>query len=438
MLNVARMLIGAGHNVVVNTGERFRRQAEATGARFVPLKGGAAFDYQELAAAPRRMKLQPGPEMLRFGIEHVFANPIPDQVRGIEAILGEFPADAILTDSIFMGTLALASRTPEERPLLVRCGTTLLTLGDPTIAPFGVGLPPAASERDLERYAAIKLHLKEQFIDFSNAIVNRKLVEAGGAKLSSDFLDAMVTEMDLNLQFTVPSFEYPRTAMPESVRFVGAMLPPPTTQFEEPEWWGELESGRPVVVVTQGTVANIDLGHLLGPALAGLAEEDVLVIAATGGPSVDAVPGPKPANALVVDFVPFDKLLPYASVLVTNGGYGAVNHALSLGVPVVGAGKTEDKAEVTARLEWAGVGINLNTGMPSPMMVRDAVRHILDHPAIYTKVLEMQAEYAAYDARRRVLAALDEVVGLGLYGGRREPDVAQIRQSRLRLVGSSR
>jgi MGT family glycosyltransferase len=437
MLNVARMLIGAGHNVVVNTGERFRRQAVATGARFVPLMGGAAIDYQEVAAAPRRMKLQ-GPEMLRFGIEHVFANPIPDQVHGIEAILREFPADAILTDSIFLGTLAFASRTPEERPILVRCGTTVLTLSDPTIAPFAVGLPPAANERDIERYAAMKLHLKEQFIDFSNAVVNRKLVEAGGAELSSDFLDAMVTEMDLNLQFTVPSFEYPRTAMPENVRFVGAMLPPPTTQFEEPEWWGELESGRPVVVVTQGTVANIDLGHLLGPTLAGLADEDVFVVAATGGPSVDAVPGPKPANARIVDFVPFDKLLPYASVLVTNGGYGAVNHALSLGVPVVGAGKTEDKGEVTARLEWAGVGINLNTATPSPMMVRDAVRRLLVDPGIYTPALEMQAEYAAYDTRRKVLAALDEVTGLGLYGGPREPSVAQPHQRRLWLVGGSR
>jgi len=436
MSNVARMLVGAGHDVVVNTGERFRRQAEATGARFVPLKGGAAIDYHELAAAPRRMKLEPGPKMMRFGIEHVFANPIPDQVLGIEAILREFPADAILTDTIFLGTLAFASRPREERPALVRCGTTVLTLGDPAIAPFGVGLPPAASERDRERYAALSWQLKEQFIDFSNAVVNRKLVEAGGAEISSDFLDAMVTEMDLNLQFTVPSFEYPRIAMPENVRFVGAMMPPPTTQFKEPAWWHELEGGRPVVVVTQGTVANIDLGHLLGPTLAGLADEDVLVIAATGGPSPDAVPGPKPANARVVDFVPFDKLLPYASVLVTNGGYGAVNHALSRGIPVVGAGKTEDKAEVTARLEWAGVGINLNTGMPSPMMVRDAVRHILDHPAIYTKVLEVQAEYASYDTRRRVLTALDETLGGGFYVGPREP-LLPSRQGKLWLAGGA-
>ena len=410
MLNVARILVEAGHEVVVNTGMRFRAQARATGARFVPLKGGADIDVQEIAADPRRMKLQPGPEMVRFDIEHVFANPIPDQVRGIDAILRDFPADAILADMIFMGTLALWSRPREQRPALVNCGISVLTHSDPTMAPFGLGLPPATTEEGLTQYAALKQQVREEFGDVVNANVNRNLLLAGGKEITSDYMDAIVTNTDLYLQFSVPSFEYPRAAMPESVRFVGAMLPPPTTHFEKPEWWGELKSGRPVVVVTQGTVANMDLGQLMGPALAGLATEDVLVIAATGGPSVDSVPGPKPKNAHIVDFVPFDKLLPYASVLVTNGGFGAINHALSLGIPVIGAGKTEDKGEITARVEWAGVGLNLNTNMPSPMMVRDAVRRTLNDPAIYVNVRTMQAEYARYDALGSVLTALEEVV----------------------------
>jgi hypothetical protein len=235
---------------------------------------------------------------------------------------------------IFMGTLALWSRPREQRPALVNCGISVLTHSDPTMAPFGLGLPPATTEEGLTQYSALKQQVREEFGDFANATVNRNLLLAGGKEIQSDYMDAIVTDTDLYLQFSVPSFEYPRAAMPESVRFVGAMLPPPTTHFEKPEWWGELKSGRPVVVVTQGTVANMDLGQLMGPALAGLATEDVLVIAATGGPSVDSVPGPKPKNARIVDFVPFDKLLPYASVLVTNGGFGAINHALSLGIPV--------------------------------------------------------------------------------------------------------
>jgi UDP:flavonoid glycosyltransferase YjiC (YdhE family) len=90
LLNVARILIDAGHDVLVNTGESFRRQATAIGARFVPLMGGAAIDVPTVVTDPRRLKLQPGPELLRFDIEHISANAIPDQVRGMDAICVTF------------------------------------------------------------------------------------------------------------------------------------------------------------------------------------------------------------------------------------------------------------------------------------------------------------------------------------------------------------
>ena len=43
-------------------------------------------------------------------------------------------------------------------------------------------------------------------------------------------------------------------------------------------------------------------------------------------------------------------LLPRTDVLVTNGGYGGVQQALAHGVPLVVAGRTEDKVEVAARV----------------------------------------------------------------------------------------
>ena len=51
--------------------------------------------------------------------------------------------------------------------------------------------------------------------------------------------------------------------------------------------------------------------------------------------------------------------------MVTNGGYGAVQRALTTGVPLVVAGDTEDKPEVAARVEWFGAGVNLRTGAPT-------------------------------------------------------------------------
>ena len=76
--------------------------------------------------------------------------------------------------------------------------------------------------------------------------------------------------------------------------------------------------------------------------------------------------------------------------------------------------------------------------MPSPGMVRDAVRRVLDYPDIYTAALELQAEYAGYDARRKVLRALDELVGFGLYVGPREIHTVQPHQRKLWAVGGGR
>jgi hypothetical protein len=114
------------------------------------------------------------------------------------------------------------------------------------------------------------------------------------------------------------------------------------------------------VLVTQGTVANHNFSLLVAPTLAAKANEpDVLLVATAGGRPIEAIPSKIPSNARVASFLPFEWLLPRVSVLVTNGGYGSVNHGMSFGVPLVTAGLTEDKADVNARIAWSAVGINL-------------------------------------------------------------------------------
>ena len=129
-------------------------------------------------------------------------------------------------------------------------------------------------------------------------------------------------------------------------------------QVPLPAWAHELDGSRKVVLVTQGTVANHDFNLLIAPALAGLANEpDLLVVATAGGRAIDDIPGPIPDNARLASYLPFEWLLPKVDVLVTNGGYGSVNQAMSFGIPLVTAGLTEDKADVNVRVAWSGVGI---------------------------------------------------------------------------------
>src|SRR5882757_124618 len=130
-------------------------------------------------------------------------------------------------------------------------------------------------------------------------------------------------------------------------------------------------------LVTQGTVANWNLGQLIGPTLQGLSEEkDLLVLVTTGKPAED-IPVDIPANARIAPFLPYEQVLPKIDLLITYGGYGTVNTARAQGVPIVSAGLTEDKEEVSANLQWSGGGIDLRTNEPSPEAVRTAARKIL-------------------------------------------------------------
>ena len=127
--------------------------------------------------------------------------------------------------------------------------------------------------------------------------VPRRLAEAGAPEgFSGYFVDLQPKVVDVYLQETPAGFEYPRSDLAPTVRFVGPILAPPAQDFEEPSWWPELGSGRPVVHVTQGgRTANADLGRLLLVTTRALGGEDVLVIATTGGPAPRA-PAAGPAG----------------------------------------------------------------------------------------------------------------------------------------------
>ena len=117
-----------------------------------------------------------------------------------------------------------------------------------------------------------------------------------------------------------------------------------------------------------------------------------------------------PPNTYVAEHIPHDHLLPKVDVMVTNGGYGAVQRALATGVPLVVAGNTEDKPEVAARVAWSGAGIDLKTGTPTPKAIRTAVRDVLGDGRYLRRARELEVAYAQRDGVAEIAALIDEVV----------------------------
>jgi MGT family glycosyltransferase len=407
LLAIGRILIDAGHDVVVLSGSTFRGRIEGIGAGFRAFP--AEIDVSDIILlAPEIRDISPGPEWLRFAMERFFVDTIPAQHKGIHEVLRDFPADVIIADDMLFGVLPMLLGARSKRPPVVLCGTSILHACRDDGAPNFLGLPPATTPAQHEAYAAIAQE-HDRVVDRPVARrLDGVLKTMGVGALSMTLFDSVVELADDYLQLSVPGFEFPRE-VPPNVRFIGAM-PIIPNQAPVPAWAGELGDTRKVVLVTQGTVANHDFGLLVGPTMAALADEpDVLVVVTAGGRPVEAIPGPIPSNVRIASYLPFEWILPRADVLVTNGGYGSVNQALSYGLPLVAAGLTEDKADVNMRVGWSGVGINLATNEPTPRMLREAVRTVLDTPDYRRRARLLAAEFAAIDTRGEILRIVREV-----------------------------
>src|ERR1700719_2619033 len=393
LLTIGRLLIAEGHEVVGLTGSALRERIEGIGAQFQPLPAGADLDLRDiLSVVPELKDIAPGQEWLRVAIERLFVDTVPVQHKGLEQLLRDFSAEIVIGDDMFFGVLPMLLGPRSKRPAIVLCGISILHWRREDGAPPFVGLPPATTQAQLEEYAAIS----REHDRVVNQPLARRLKDLGVGPLSTTVFDAVVELADAYMQLTVPSFEFPRD-IPPSVHFIGA-LPIIPNQAPLPAWAYELDGSRKVVLVTQGTLANHNFGLLIAPTLAALANEpDLLLVATAGGRPIDAIPGPIPKNARLASYLPFEWMLPKVDVLVTNGGYGSVNQAMSFGIPLVTAGLTEDKADVNARVAWSGVGIDLATNEPTPQALRDAIRTVLDKPNYRSRASLMADAVAEVD-----------------------------------------
>jgi UDP:flavonoid glycosyltransferase YjiC (YdhE family) len=79
---------------------------------------------------------------------------------------------------------------------------------------------------------------------------------------------------------------------------------------------------------------------------------------------------------------------------------------LSFGVPIVTAGTAADRGDVSARVAWSGVGVNLATNAPTAQALRPAVRSVLDDPKFRAQAALYAEEAHGIDTRSEILRVL--------------------------------
>ncbi|PRB57861.1 glycosyltransferase [Microbacterium sp. MYb45] len=409
LLQIARHLLSRGHDVSFLTSSRYAERVQAAGARFLPLPVDADVDLDDADGAfPERRGLT-GPAALRFDMSNLFVRPGAAQLAAVRAELEARPVDAVLTEPLFVGGALLQLLPAHERPPVVVLGIFPLGARSADTAPFGLGVTPMPGPLGRLRNAALRTVAERAIFGGVQKEADAMARREVGRDLGGFVLD-WAGRADAYVQFTVPEFEYPRPDLPATVHFAGP-LPPTPSDPVLPEWWSDLDGSRPIVHVTQGTIANSDFGQLVQPTIAALAASDALVVVSTGGRPVDALAGKLPDNVRVAEYLPYDRLLPLVDVLVTNGGYGGVQQALAHGVPLVVAGQTEDKVEVCARVGWSGAGVNLRTSTATPAQVARAVERVRSDSSYRANAERIGAAMRDADAWRELDRSLDELAG---------------------------
>lgn len=411
LISLTRLLTGSGNKVKAVCASTFREGFIDAGAEFYPFPCSIDRDFNDLYSAfPEREGYPVGPERLCYDFKRVFLDQIEEQYITLINALEHFQADVIICDSFYMGTLPVLLSGNADFPPVIHHGITILPLPREDGAPFGPGLPPASNEEERKRYSQIGESVSELFSLPLQEYLNRILRKMNCPVLDIPLLDAMVTLPALYLQPSVSSFEYNLFDLPSSVRFTGLL--PLSTSEELPEGLKErLRQADKVVLVTQGTLANLDFEQLIVPAIRALSgHENTLVIVTTGHRPPDELPHPLPENVYAAPFVCYARLMPEVSLVITNGGYGTVSQALVHGVPLVVAGMTEEKAEIGARVAWSGVGINLATSNPTAPAIEEAAITVLGSPSYTRQSKKIASEFAAINTPDVITGLIEELM----------------------------
>jgi MGT family glycosyltransferase len=372
---LARGLSRRGHEVVVETWERWREAVEAEGLDFT-----AAEEYKTFPPPP------PGSDD---------GPSAADAALALLPFIEEMRPDVVVSDILTAAPALAAERAGVRRATLIPHVYPVHDPGMPFFA-FGARPPRTPVGRALWR-GALPVLVGGLRRGRREGNEMREAVGLGPIER----LHGGISE-ELALVATFPQLEYPRR-WPGQVRVVGPM------EFELPYEEVDLPEGEgPLVVVAPSTAQDGEC-RLVRVALEALADEPVRVLASMNGQRPE-VPLPQaPANARVVDWVGYSQVMPAADVVVCHGGHGTVTRALAAGTPVVCCPAVGDMAENGARVQWAGAGLMVPWRLTRPGPLRWAVRRVLGDGSFRARAGEIAAWARDNDGAERGAELVEEL-----------------------------
>ncbi len=422
LIQAAAYLTKKGFPIYFVGGTEFGPAIKRAGAEY--FENTWAYSHEEVG---ERKGLQ-GPDLLVFDLQRVFIDSAPLASgllkQALETAREQHPSREviIIQESASVGLWPFIYGAPlpkgyEKLPKIVNFHTLFNVSLSKDVFPVGPGLPPPTTEEGRAQVLAMNEGTKQIFkkvCDYANVVFKT----IGADKEFDDYIEPLMFTGDVTTLQYSPSLDYPRSDLSPKIRFLGLMpLKGVSPDFVAPKWLEELQANaalpanstdkKKIIFISQGTVAT-EMEDLLLPALKALGGRPDLRLVATLGIRGRKLPESVevPANATVVDFLPYDAILPITDVFLTNAGFGGFSHSVMNGVPMVMCGLTQDKPEVSSRAEWAGLGVNLRVQRPTTEALVEGVDKVLGDPSYKKRIMEVKAENEAMDP----LGELEKIV----------------------------
>lgn len=394
LTGIAVYLRELGHDVRWYSPDTYEKKIRSLGIPVFPFRKAfnvGRSDLHELF--PGRDKRKSKVHKLKFDIINVFILRGEEYYEDIREIQKSFPFDVMISDCSFSG---IPFVTDKLKVPVISAGVFPLMETSRDLPPYGLGETPALTrlgkwKQSLQRKLADKLIFGEPN-ELMQRIMDRHGIDTGGANV----FDLLIRKSAFFLQSGTPGFEYHRSDLGKNIRFIGPLLPF-AKQEKGARWYHpKMAAYSKVVLVTQGTVEK-DASKLLIPTLEAFKDSRYLVIVTTGYSQTKELRARYPQdNIIIEDFIPFSEIMPYASVYVTNGGYGGVMLGIRHKLPMVVAGVHEGKNEINARVGYFRLGINLKTETPTPQAIRESVVKVCNDDTYIRHIEKLSAEFDLY------------------------------------------
>ncbi len=398
-LALTRELVERGHEVRVVAHSAARERIECTGAEFVAIRRWLPdLDITRPETDPVRDWEARTPLGAAKRMRDAPIAPLRDAVRENVEMLGDWGADVIVFDWLFIGAAVAAEHAGIPAVALVHCPYPLPVRGAP---PLFSGLKPMGGPLGAARDGLLNA-MTRRFSAAGLPVLNDVRAEHGLTPLK-DWND-QVRGVRAIYVMTAPELDFSSKAqLPANVHYVGPAFEP----FEK-EWeslWPP-ENLDPLVVISFSTsyMNQRALAQRVLDAVAGLRVRALL----TAGPALDPSQLRIPDNARSVAFVSHRTVLPHAALVITHAGWQTVNAALADGVPLVCIPDGRDQPDNAARVVVAHAGVRVSK-TSSPEKLRRVISRALEDRSIKQGARAMAGALARSDGATVIANELERL-----------------------------